>query len=267
MNGGLDHLTEADIRARCTEASFERGWSYYTGGAVRQRTRLDDGIETRVAGTHIYRVTIREAPGRLVAFCTCPYDCGSDCKHIVATLLAWLHEPDSFRQSLAAARDAGDRQGEGQALTNLGLIHKARGELDEALNCYQTDAAICEGTGDKYGLAAALLNCALIHADRGDWEAVHQEAADDNVRTLTAVHEALISRGIEVTLNQVDNALERLVDLRNILQRTAEGYEFAVAAFPEVIAKTARLDDLIALNRETYQHHGDVEPRSKRGVS
>ena len=65
----------------------------------------------------------------------------------------------------------------------------------------------------------------------------------------------------------MDDTLERLVDLRNILQRTAEGYEFAVTAFPEVIAKTARLEDLIALNRETYQQYGDVEPRSKRGGS
>ena len=71
------------------------------------------------------------------------------------------------------------------------------------------------------------------------------------------MHEALIIRGTEVTLNQVDDALERLVDLRNILQRTAEGYEFAVTAFPEVMAKTARLEDLIALNCETYQRHGD----------
>jgi hypothetical protein len=97
MSGVLDRLTEADIQARCTEASFERGWSYYTGGAVRQRVRLNDGIETRVAGTHTYRVTIREGSSRLVAFCTCPYDWGGDCKHIVATLLAWLHEPESFR--------------------------------------------------------------------------------------------------------------------------------------------------------------------------
>lgn len=91
-------------------------------------------------------------------------------------------------------------------------------------------------------------------------------AADDGVRILTAVHVALTSHSIEVTLNRVDDALERLVDLRNILQRSAEGYEFAVTAFPEVIAKTARLEDLIALNRESYQRHGDVEPRSKRGT-
>lgn len=91
-------------------------------------------------------------------------------------------------------------------------------------------------------------------------------AAKDNVRTLAAVREALLSLDVDATLNQVDDALERLVDLRNILQRTPEGYEFTVIAFPEVIAKTARLNDWIALNRETYQSHGDVEPRSKRGV-
>jgi len=110
MTTTLPTLTEAGISARCTEASFDRGWGYYTGGAVLQRTRLEDGIETRVAGTYTYQVTVRETPGGLWAFCTCPYDWGGDCKHIVATLLAWLHEPESFRapadfRAALAARD------------------------------------------------------------------------------------------------------------------------------------------------------------------
>jgi uncharacterized Zn finger protein len=58
MSNRLGHLTEADIRARCTGASFERGQGYYGSGAVRQRMRLDDGLETRVADTHTYRVTV-----------------------------------------------------------------------------------------------------------------------------------------------------------------------------------------------------------------
>jgi hypothetical protein len=87
MGEGLDHLTEADIQARCSQASFERGQGYYTGGAVRGRVRLDDGLETRVSGTYTYRVTVREAPGGLAALCTCPYDWGGE----------WLHEPESFR--------------------------------------------------------------------------------------------------------------------------------------------------------------------------
>jgi hypothetical protein len=34
MRNSLGHLTEADIRARCTEASFERGQGYYGLGGL-----------------------------------------------------------------------------------------------------------------------------------------------------------------------------------------------------------------------------------------
>ena len=61
MGKQLDHLTEADIQTRCSETSLERGRGYYKGGAVRQRARLDDGLDTRVSGTYTYRVTVREA--------------------------------------------------------------------------------------------------------------------------------------------------------------------------------------------------------------
>lgn len=97
MNDRLAHLSEADIGALCTAESFARGRGYYAVGAVRQRMRHADSIEARVAGTYTYRVTIREKAGELAALCTCPYDWGGDCKHIVATLLAWMHEPASFR--------------------------------------------------------------------------------------------------------------------------------------------------------------------------
>ena len=45
-----------------------------------------------------YRVTITLGPAGIAhTRCTCPYDWGGICKHIVATLLTWVHEPDSFR--------------------------------------------------------------------------------------------------------------------------------------------------------------------------
>ena len=82
---------------------------------------------------------------------------------------------------------------------------------------------------------------------------------DDSVRTLATTYAALQRLDLVVTLNQVDQALENLVDLRNILQRTAEGYEFAVTALPLVITKTGRPHDLIALNCETYRQNGEAE--------
>jgi hypothetical protein len=95
----LPQLSEADIRARCTETSFARGRNYYAGGAIVKRFRhSESSLEAHVSGTHTYRVLVwLKADGRIGATCNCPYDYGGDCKHIVATLLAWLNEPDSFQ--------------------------------------------------------------------------------------------------------------------------------------------------------------------------
>jgi hypothetical protein len=85
-------------------------------------------------------------------------------------------------------------------------------------------------------------------------------AADTELRTLTSVHEALAKHGVVATLNQVDAALERLVDLRSILNRTPEGYDFAVTAFPLIISKSRRVSDWIALRREVFIQAGDIAP-------
>jgi uncharacterized Zn finger protein len=93
----LDALTEDDVRARCTEQSFSRGQSYYAGGAVSRTIRRDHGLEALVAGTQTYRVRVWVVNEALQTSCTCPYDWGGDCKHIVVTLLAWLDDPDRFQ--------------------------------------------------------------------------------------------------------------------------------------------------------------------------
>lgn len=87
-------------------------------------------------------------------------------------------------------------------------------------------------------------------------------AGDPELRTLTAIHAALERRGVAATLNQVDAALERLVDLRNILERTLEGYQFAVTAFPLIIARSMRLADWFNLRREVFAHAGDIAPET-----
>ena len=91
-------------------------------------------------------------------------------------------------------------------------------------------------------------------------------AKDESICTLAAVHTALTQHGLQATLNQVHDALERLVDLRNILRRTPDGYGFAVTAFPEVISKTSRVDDLIALACEEYRQTSTFETYTKRGA-
>lgn len=81
-------LTIEKIRSLCTEDSFERGLKYFEEGKVRQVDFFGDMITAVVQGTENYRVTIR-VKGNIEGRCTCPYDWGGHCKHIVATLILY----------------------------------------------------------------------------------------------------------------------------------------------------------------------------------
>ena len=70
--------------------------------------RRGDEIEARCHGSYPepYRVWARlDTSGIAATRCNCEYDWGGDCKHIVAVLLKYLHQPDQFevRQTLQAA--------------------------------------------------------------------------------------------------------------------------------------------------------------------
>ncbi len=96
----LLELTEDDIRHLATARSFERGEGYYASGAVLEAERRGNTLVAQVEGSQYtpYRVTVTLGPAGVEdARCTCPYDWGGICKHIVATLLTWVREPESFQ--------------------------------------------------------------------------------------------------------------------------------------------------------------------------
>lgn len=77
---------------------------------------------------------------------------------------------------------------------------------------------------------------------------------DKNIRTLSDVRQALQNRcNVQPKAREVDEALQRLVDLRSILRGTPAGYEFAVEAFPQVVAGTITLKDMLEVFTEEYQ--------------
>lgn len=98
-------LTEEIIRDRATERSFQKGRDYYRSGAIYnpswQSTAGGALLTTQGEGstTPSYRLRVElDEGGVCSASCTCPYDWGGDCKHIVALLLTYLHKPDEFSQ-------------------------------------------------------------------------------------------------------------------------------------------------------------------------
>ena len=97
----LPHLTEAMIRTNCTEQSFVRGEEYYYQRAVVSLVRRGQVIQAEVEGSQYlpYQVRITfDEKGITQALCSCPYDWGGWCKHIVAALLACLHGEEEIEE-------------------------------------------------------------------------------------------------------------------------------------------------------------------------
>jgi starch synthase len=76
---------------------------------------------------------------------------------------------------------------------------------------------------------------------------------DDSIRTMTDMQEALANRyEIHPTAKEIDDALQRLVDLRSILKRSRDRYEFALKAFPQVLTGTMTVSDMLKTHLEKY---------------
>jgi uncharacterized Zn finger protein len=90
-------ITEAEIRSLATAQSYERGEDYYYTHAVTDLQKRGDMVAADVSGSSYepYHVTIEVTKDEIISTsCTCPYDWDGICKHIVAVLLSYVHQPE-----------------------------------------------------------------------------------------------------------------------------------------------------------------------------
>jgi uncharacterized Zn finger protein len=94
-------LDQTTIRAHASSETLQRGREYYNEGAVSGLTRRGNVVTAEVEGSDVepYLVTVTLPPQHESdASCTCPYEWGGWCKHIVAALLAILNEPEEVQE-------------------------------------------------------------------------------------------------------------------------------------------------------------------------
>ncbi len=94
-------LTETAIRQRAGRESLARGEEYFERGAVVRLARRGEHVHAEVEGSAYepYQVTVKlDELGVHEASCSCPFEWGGDCKHIVATLLACLRTPEEIEE-------------------------------------------------------------------------------------------------------------------------------------------------------------------------
>jgi uncharacterized Zn finger protein len=134
----LPPITTATIRHQASADSYERGQDYYDQGAVLHVTRRGQELQAEVEGSQYepYRVQITSDTGGISrAMCSCPYDWGGWCKHIVATLLACLHDPEDIeeRPALESLLTPLDRE---QLQTLLVQLVERRPELADVIEAH-----------------------------------------------------------------------------------------------------------------------------------
>jgi uncharacterized Zn finger protein len=108
-------ITEAIIRNLASAQSFERGEDYYRSGSVFELQKRGHLLMAKVEGSDYepYQVTIELVGDEIISTdCSCPYDWGGICKHVVAVLLAYTHNPDETVQ----------RPGVAELLTGVGEV-------------------------------------------------------------------------------------------------------------------------------------------------
>jgi len=98
----IPKLSQATIANNTSERSLNLGERYYLAGNVTNAVLRGNMVQATVEGSQCepYRVTLPFTNAGLAStvFCTCPYDSGGWCKHIVATLLLCLREPERIEQ-------------------------------------------------------------------------------------------------------------------------------------------------------------------------
>jgi uncharacterized Zn finger protein len=95
----IPKLTESMIQALASPESFQRGREYFEAGAIFTAAIQGDVLLGECEGSSApsYQMRVQlDSAGIREAECTCPYDWGGVCKHIVALLLAYLHSRKQF---------------------------------------------------------------------------------------------------------------------------------------------------------------------------
>ena len=116
----LPEFNEETILTLANGTSYSKGVGYARRGAIQKLVLEGETYRARVQGTLLYDVRIWDQEGDIGTSCTCPFDWGGICKHVVAVMVRLLAMQNS---------------GQAVATVNppVGLTFDSRSSLDDLL--------------------------------------------------------------------------------------------------------------------------------------
>ena len=238
-----DSPINKDALAAITDArTFRRGRDYARLGHVGPILEHDDGIETAVRGTRLYRAKLWHEKGKLRSSCTCPLgEDGIFCKHCVALGLVWMGE--------GPAEDSGESGSDPLPEIDMKEIRShllTRDKSDLA------DIILAQSLNDERLLRRLLVDAARTKG-HGREAAVLRNVIDNAVRTNGFVdyrEAASYAQGIEDAVDGVEHLLES--------GEPAEAVEPAEYALKAVEGQMESVDDSDGAMRPTLDRLQEI---------
>lgn len=155
-----------------------------------------------------------------------------------------------YQQSLPIAHEIGDRQGECAALGNLGLAYDSLMQYERAIECHQQSLTISQEMGDLRRQGNALGSLGLVFNSLGQYA----QALDYYQQSLTIAREIGDLHSEGAALVNMGNTLLKLDQYQNALTNN----QSALAIFREIGAQAGEAEALKNL-AELHQALGEVE--------
>ena len=135
MSETIPAVSAETIAAWVGPRSFQLGRSYFENEAVFDLRRQGGSLKARCQGSmpQPYRLRVAFGPeGIEAADCSCPVGGGGHCKHVGALLLAWLDQPDAFREVAELDADL-ERRGKGELIALIKRMLRLQPDLETLL--------------------------------------------------------------------------------------------------------------------------------------
>jgi predicted ATPase/class 3 adenylate cyclase len=162
-----------------------------------------------------------------------------------------------LEESLAIAREFGNRRGIASALTNLGIVAWSQADYAKARSCWEESLKLDRELGDKREIAVSLHNLGIMAREQADYAAARLLFEE----SLTVYRELGDKRSIVLSLNCQgivayacgDYALARSLMEESLKTGRELGDRYAVAHALNILGSTARVQRDYAESRSLHE--------------
>jgi len=256
----LPQLSESAISAWTDSGSFGRGQRYYETGHIINPRRQGETLKALCLGSRPqpYRVEIVLGQEGIVSGdCSCPIGTGGHCKHAVALLLTWLHEPETF-MTVEDLETALDRLSKAELIVLIRRMLDRYPDLEPLLDLPIVGDAKEAPPANAEAIRRQAQG-AFAGFDYDDWGAIHSivqrllelvDIGDDYLRIerwrdAAAVYQAVMKE----TLNGYGTARDESGDLHEVVNRCVDGLGACLTETEEPLRRRMLLKALFDVYR------------------